>query len=348
MEHRKFSFTGTHKEIGQQVGELYKKWGLSFSSNSPTENFYDEQLKIYEKYYPKYLEFLEGVAKGIGEDKDRVFKISLTIFLSVAKEIASNQCSCFAINAKSGVLIGRNYDWLEASEKYSSVISYNFTDHPSFNLMGVTDMGTHTPGAKVSKSQLVLLLEDAWNEKGLYIELNGAPGEKTGLGISTPHVVQLVAEEYDDIDKAISTLEEIPVPNSKIFTLADRKGNFAVVEKSLERGTRVRRSKNFIIATNHFNHPDLTPRNSAILKQEPPHSSFPRYHYLETNLKKFNGDLSFDETENVLSKPPALQNWRGIENGDILTLWTLSLNLTKNKYKVKLSPLSPKPIKISN
>lgn len=348
MEDRKFSFSGTHKEIGEQVGEFYKKWGLSFSFVSPAEHLYEKQLKTYQKYYPDYLEFLEGVAKGSGKDKDKVVRLSLTIFLSLAKELASNQCSCFAINTKSGVLVGRNYDWLEASEKYSSMISYNFTDCSSFNLNGITDMGSHEPGATIKRSQTVILLDDAWNDKGLYVEINGAPGKKVGMGISVPQVVQLISEKCSDIEKAISILEEIPIPNSKIFTIADKSGHFAVVEKSLEKGTKVRRSNDLIIATNHFNHPDLISKNSEMFEELPFHSSFARYHYLETNLEKLKSSLTFGQVETFLDKPPVLQNWRGIDKGDVLTLWILSLNLTKDKYRVKFAPLTSSPVEIHN
>lgn len=343
---KKLAFEGTHEEIGQQVGLLYKKWHHSYSFMPPLANqYYSNQLKIYEEFYPEYLNFLSGLSKGLGVNKDKIFKFNLTIFLSVASEIASNQCSVFEVHSQGKVLIGRNYDWLESSEKNSKFIFYKFSDRSSFNLNGISDMGTWKPGVLVDNSQFVLLLEDAWNEKGLYIELNGAPGKKTDIGISTPHVVQLIAEQCETVEQALPILERIPVPNSKIFTLADKNGNLAVVEKSLEKGTRVRTSKKSLIATNHFISPDLVSENSHLFQETLFHSSFARYNYLEANL---NNNLTFEQIDSLLNEPPMLQNWRGIDRGDVLTIWTLSLSLGDSKYKIKFAPLDKDPVEISN
>ncbi len=348
MNDRKLAFKGTHDEIGEQVGLLYKRWHHSYSFMPPlAERYYSKQLEIYEEFYPEYLIFLSGLSKGLGLNKDKIFKFNLTIFLSLAEKIAANQCSVFAVHNQGKVLVGRNYDWLESSEKNSKFISYKFTDRSSFNLDGISDMGTWKPGVLVDSSQFVLLLDDAWNEKGLYIGLNGGPGKKTGVGISNPHIIQLITEQCETVEQALPILERIPVPNSKIFILADKNGNLAVVEKSIEKGTRIRTSKQLVIATNHFINPDLASENSHLFQETPFHSSFARYNYLEANLAKLNGRLTFEQIGSLLDKPPILQNWRGIDKGGVLTLWTLSLNLTGNKYKIKFAPLDHNSVEIN-
>ena len=90
MNERVLKFKGTHKEIGEQVGLLYKKWGHDYSYLPPfADDFYPKQIKIYEKFYPQHLDFLTGVAKGLRINKDIIFKFSLTIFLSVGHKTAN-------------------------------------------------------------------------------------------------------------------------------------------------------------------------------------------------------------------------------------------------------------------
>src|SRR5579871_2416233 len=116
MDKRNLLFKGSHKEIGRQVGELYKQCGKKELYIPPFINeYYHKQLEIYQKYFPAYLEFLEGVSQGLEIDKDIVLQSYLTGFLQVASEKkVNNKCSTFALKNDNGVFIGRNYDWHEA------------------------------------------------------------------------------------------------------------------------------------------------------------------------------------------------------------------------------------------
>lgn len=348
MNQRVLKFKGTHREIGEQVGLLYKKWGHTYSYLPPfADRYHPQQLKTYEKFYPQYLNFLTGLAKGLGIDKDKMIKISLTIFLAPVYAIVERRCSTFAVHNNQGVLVGRNYDWLEASEQHSKFLQYDYTDRTSFSIKGISDMGTWKSGKLVGPEEFVLMTEDAWNEN-FYIGLNGAPGKKKNIGISTPHVVQLIAEQCQKVDEALSILEKIPIPNSQIYTLADKKGNLAVVEKSLERGIKVRKSTKFIIATNHFNHKDLVSLNAMMFEKVPFHSSFSRYHYLESHLINKWNDLDFRSINSLMNKPPVVQNWRGIKNGDVMTIWQLALNLKKGESDIVFAPLTNQKQVITN
>jgi predicted choloylglycine hydrolase len=76
MSDRSLSFSGSHKEIGHQVGELYKSWGKreAFVPVS-ADRYFDTQLSIYQKYFPSYLDYLAGVAEGMGVDTDTMIKM---------------------------------------------------------------------------------------------------------------------------------------------------------------------------------------------------------------------------------------------------------------------------------
>jgi predicted choloylglycine hydrolase len=336
---RKLVIRGSHKEVGEQIGLQYKEWGKKEVFIPPLINdYYQKQRELYEKFFPLYIEYLDGVAEGLGIDTDLVLKSYLAGFLHVANK-PDNKCSVFALKNDNGVFVGRNYDWLEASEKHSKMLHFEFTDNSSNNITGVSDMGTWEWGMLVGSEKFVFIFDEAWNEHGLYIALNGAPGKKKDIGISTPHVVQLIAEQCKTTEEAVSLLTKIPTPDSKTFTIADKNGKFAVVEKSLEKGTKVRESNDFIIATNHFMHPELESENAQIFDDVPFHSTFPRYAYLEYNLPQLKGTIDLPKIHDLMSKPPVLQNWRGKENGDALTIWINALNLRNLEYRIQFAPL---------
>jgi predicted choloylglycine hydrolase len=332
---------GSHKEIGEQIGNLYRKWGKKKVKIPPfAGTYYRQQLDIYKRYFPLYLEYLKGISTGLGIPEATVLKSYLTGFLDFSHNQTAHKCSVFGLKNNGGIIVGRNYDWLEASEKVSMLITVEFTDGSAHNFTGVTDMGTWEVGKRASSDRFMIVFDDGWNDQGLYIALNGAPGtNKPDVRMCTPHVVQAVLEQCKTTEDAVELLKKIPVNKSKIFMLADKKGHFAVVEKSSVRGTFVRESRDVIFSTNHFNHRKLLAENLSIFRSIPFHSTFARYHYLQYALEKDKAIMNIDRTVKLLSKPPILQNWRGVENGDSMSIWTYGLNLTTHKYKIIFAPL---------
>lgn len=340
MNDRSLYFKGTHREIGRQVGEQYKKWGKKeVYIPKFAGHYFKKQLSIYEKYFPKYIEYLEGIALGLNILKDKVLLSYLTGFLHSARTKPKNNCSVFVIKNNFGVLIGRNYDWLESSEKISSLLTYKYTDDSVNSFTGITDMATWEMGKFVPTDKFVIMIDDAWNEKGLYIALNGAPGNGKDFGMCLPHLIQCIIENCDNTAEAIKLISNIPIDDPKIFTIADRNNNFAVVERSHEKGTFIRQSNDYIFTTNHFNHLKLISENLSIFDQIPFHSTFARYHFLEYYLRKEKNRLNLDSIIKLLNKPPLTQNWRGIKNGDIMTIWTYGLNLSTQKYFIEFAPI---------
>lgn len=339
MNKRLLEFKGSHREIGQQVGEQYRKWGKrEVYIPSFADSVYAKQLACYQKFFPQYLVYLEGVSEGLGISKDKVIKSYLTGFLNSSAGY-KNECSALVVKNKNGVLIGRNYDWRSAAEEIASMLRYDFTDGSTNSFMAITDMATWKIGQKIESYEFVIITEDAWNDQGLYVSSNGGPENKLYLGMCSPHLTQCIVEQCGTVDQAIKLIEKIPLTESKIFTLADRNGSMAVVEKSIEKGTYVRKSKDFIFATNHYNSPALILENLSIFPTVPFHSTFSRYHYLEYNLLENGKSFDLEKVIALLVKPPTAQNWRGLENGDTVTVWTLALDLGATEYIVEFAPL---------
>lgn len=342
MNNRKLSFSGSHKDVGQQVGELYRTWGRTSVVIPPSADmYYAEQLSTYEKYFPEYLQFLEGVALGLQVSKDDMIRSCVTAFLPMAfSNKEPHKCSVFAIKSGTKVFVGRNYDWREASEECSKLYSVDYTDKPECSFVALTDLATWKMGGKPNPADFWIYTDEAWNNHGLFMCLNGAPDEGHGLGLSSGHTIQLIIEKCKTTQEALDLLYSLPLDSSKIFTIADKHGDFAVVEYKVGQELYVRRSDSLIFATNHYNHAELLLDNEQLFENVPFHSTFGRYHYLETKLKKYNDSLNLDLIHNFMGKPPVLQNWRGKNNGDTLTIWILALDLTSGVFKVKFAPLT--------
>ena len=202
-------------------------------------------------------------------------------------------------------------------------------------------MGTFEIGAKPDLSQGILLLEDCWNEFGLYVGLNARLESDYGYGLCTPHVCQLACEKCKTTEEALNLIAEIPVPDPKVYIVADKSGHFAVVEKTANGITKIIENKKSLISTNHYLHQDLMGLNEQIFAKIPFHSTFARYHYLESKLLNHFDEMNLEKAKNIMSVPPVLQNWRETSQGDIVTIWTLCINLKDGEYDLIFAPLNP-------
>lgn len=341
----KIQFSGSHKEIGIQIGQLYNLWGKKEVFIPPFANeYYISQLKTYQKFFPAYMDYLEGIAEGMGLPKDKIFLSYLTGYLHVARVAPNNRCSTFAVKNDNGVFIGRNYDWRQSSEANSKIATFDFSDKSANSFTGISDMATWRLDEKADPKEFLVMVDDAWNNKGLYICLNGAPGKRTVTGMCTPHVVQLIAERCGSTKEAVDLIIQIPITEPKIFTIADKSGCLAVVEKPVDKETKVRISDSQIIATNHFNHKDLLLDNKEIFVNVPFHSTFARYRYIETMFLEYP-NLNFKDIFPIMDRPPVIQNWR---DEDVVTCWICALNVKTRQYEVHLSPLGDRQIIKSN
>lgn len=336
----RLNFSGTHKEIGQQIGRLYRSWGKK-ELHVPTIDgaVYEQQLVIYRQYFPMYLEWLEGVAVGAGFHKDDTLKSYISGFLNL-KSRPRNTCSVFGLHKNGKVYIGRDYDWRAASEESSEQLSVQFTDG-SYSFTGLTDMATWAVGAPADRSSYVVVSEDAWNEHGLFVCINGAPGLSADMGMSCLHIVQATIEQCRNTAEAVELITKIPCNDPKLFTVVDKSGDMAVIEKPTHREAVVVRSNEQVIATNHFQSEALFADNAQIFEHVPFHSTFARYAYLKASLARLD-EPKIEQIRDIILRPPVIQNWRGVENGDTVTVWTEALELVSGENKIILAPLKSK------
>lgn len=335
---QQLTFTGTHFEIGKQIGDTYKNWGRhKLYANSTNEKIYKKQLILYKRFFPLYLEWLKGIAVGSDFDENQVTRTFLTEFLNLDGH-PSTTCSVFSVHRNNKVFVGRNYDWREAAEESTHQLSIHFTDESTYSYTALSDMGVWEIGKKASSHDYTVLIEDAWNERGLFVCQNGAPGNNRVTGMSSLHIIQAVVEQCATTEEAIALITAIPCNEPKIFTIVDASGNMAVIEKPTDYPTQVQRSDSQIVATNHYQSDALKRHNAELFEDLPFHSTFARYAYLETFIKILD-TIGTAEIKSGLLKPPVLQNWRGVDNGDYITAWIEILELSNLESDVCIAPL---------
>ena len=273
---------------------------------------------------------------GAGFNRDDTVKSYTAGFLDLVSRPRSN-CSVFGLHKNGEVYIGRDYDWRAASEEISKQLSVQFTDR-AYSFTALTDMGTWKMGAPGDQSSYVVVPEDAWNEHGLFVCINGAPGLSASTGMSCLHIVQAAIEQCKTTAEATEFITKVPCNDPKLFTVIDKSGDMAVIEKPAHKQAVVVRSDKQVIATNHFQSEELFADNTQIFENVPFHSTFGRYAYLEANLAQLD-EPSIEKIRNIILRPPVIQDWRGTENGDTVTVWAEALELVGGEVEILLAPL---------
>lgn len=335
---RQLSFTGSHFEIGKQIGIQYKEWAKKelFAPKISGAGF-QTQLGIYQEFFPNYIEWLRGIAEGAGFDEQLTLRSYLAGFLDLSTR-PRNTCSALGLHKDGKVFVGRNYDWREAAEISAKKVSVTFPDSSAYGFTALSDMSVWQMNTPADESKYVIVPDDAWNEHGLFVCLNGAPGSSRSTGMSCVHIIQAVAEQCASTQEAIEFITKAPCNDPKIFTVIDRSGDMAVIEKPTDAPAQVIRSRECVIATNHFQSAALKIRNAEIFEHIPFHSTFGRQAYLETCIAGL-AEPTWQNISNIIARPPVMQNWRGIE-GDTMTVWTEVLELTSLQEKIAFAPLA--------
>ena len=120
-------FQGNYKEIGIQLGKIYKRNGKFFKTENINKKLYNKQLSYYKKFYPELLEELSGIAMGGNYDYEEVVYDSIVGEINWYKNKSRPSCTIFGVKNKFGTFIGRNYDWypktIASMYKMKSIIS---------------------------------------------------------------------------------------------------------------------------------------------------------------------------------------------------------------------------------
>ena len=322
-------FQGNFFEIGKQQGKLYKKNGMTFDGVKVDDDLFKKQLQIYEKYYPELLVEFKGMANGGNFNEDKLIYKFITgeIFYYINKLRLDKACTIFGYKIKNNLYVGRNYDWLQETEKIFGV--YKLINPKRNSFVAVSDMGISNPaGAKLK--YLYYNADDAINDKGLFIGLTFAYTNKWSYGLVCIHLIKLIAETCETVNDALKVFEKVPLSDPKNFFIADKYGDMAIVEHTSKKFKVLYPKDDVLIQTNHFVDPELA-KEDLVLKQKPTHNTYLRFYETLQNINIEKNDFNQESIIKILGKKGSYtcQN-----SPDLKTIWTLALDMTNKKYRI--------------
>lgn len=323
------TFKGNFFEIGKQLGKIYRKNGLNLNKVNIDSKLFRNQLKIYRKYYPELLEEFEGIAEAGNYDKDKLIYKFITGEILWYKNFIGLEkgCTIFGLKNKNGFFIGRNYDWHPVIEKVFQVYKVINLQRNSF--IAITDMGIGR-AAEANPKHFVYTVDDAINDKGLFIGITFAFNDKWSYGISSIHMTKLIMESCSKVNDAIDVFSNVPLCCPKNFFIADKKGNMAVVEHTSKKFKVINPTNNLLVHTNHYIDPELS-FEDTILIHRPKHSSFLRYYETIQRINQEKEKFTLSDVINILGDTDSCTCQK---LSHIKTVWSLALDMKKRRYKL--------------
>jgi predicted choloylglycine hydrolase len=199
--------------------------------------FAKQCAEIVEQYAPELLEELRALGEAAGLDYDVLLTLTLTAPFD-PDEI--HACTVLAVlperTADGRPIVGRNYDYFhDVSEE------------------GATTYRTYPEGryASVGDCDIWVGREDGLNEAGLFVGQAAffVPGVQPGLTFWL--IGRMVLDRCATVDEGLALIRDVPHASSFTYLLADRSGQAAVVEPTIE-GVEVRYSEDgLLVMTNH-------------------------------------------------------------------------------------------------
>ncbi len=358
------TFSGNFFEIGKQQGKIYAKNKMSFKHVKIDKELYKKQLTIYKKFYPELLSEFEGMAQAGNFDKDKLIYQFITAELRCyrdwfeletdidsmsdnvhdktnilnrsnnvsklnlsQKQTPGKACTIFGYKKDGKLFVGRNYDWLPKTEKIFTTYTLKNPERNSF--IAVTDGGYGSEAGNDIKN-VFYNVNDAINNKGLFIGLTFAYNDKWSYGLSCVHICKLIAETCSTVKDAIKVFEKIPVCCPKNFFIADKNGDMIVIEHTSQQFKILYPKNDILIQTNNYIDAELAKEDTA-LKSLSIHNTFIRYHETFQRIHLYENKFNINKIITILGKKGTYvcQNFPGIK-----TIWTLALDMTNKKYKL--------------
>ncbi len=321
-------FKGSYFEIGKQQGEIYKSNGSDLKNVKVNKRIIESQLKAYQRHYPKLLEEIEGIAVGGNFDKEKLLQIYLAgeIEWYTKRFKMPLHCTIIGIKNKNGVFVGRNLDWLPITEKVMGVYKREGSD--CYKFLAVTDMNIGS-SENVKYKFLFYNTIDVINEKGLFVGINFAYGNSWSYGLSWRDISKLIAETCSTVDEALQVFKKVPLSAPKNFFIADKNGDMVVVEHNSNKYKILYPKDGVLIHTNHYIDPELV-KEDKVLIELPWHNTFIRYYEALQKINFIKEKLEMSDIIKILGNPKSYI----CQNHEIRTIWTLALDMKRQKYKL--------------
>lgn len=230
-------------EAGRAIGAIVKNHDVLQLLETMTRPQIDteEMEKMFSSVAPHLIDEMKGIAEELQIPYSRATALFSGYDVPKLKALG-----CTALMTDRYYV--RNYDF--SPEFYDGL----FVLHQSRQAL-----------ATAGYSLQVLGRHDGVNEKGLTAGLHFVSLEGYRPGVSSWTAVRMVLDCCSTVDDAVQLLKEIPHVACYNFSLADEKGNLAVVEASPEQIT-VHQDPSFLSCVNHFRDPSMQKKNRPMIE----------------------------------------------------------------------------------
>jgi len=316
-------FKKSHYEAGFNFGRLLYNKGKIISNNhtfkitEERKKFANNCLPIYEKYYPEVLEEIKGLAEG----QNGSYKDFYTFLFSMYCFQFDNHCTCMSFRNKENIILGRNSDFLVSLEKLYMNCLYQLDNVYAFN----------------GNTTAFIEMEDGINEYGLAVGLTFIYPTITKEGFNAGMLIRYLLEKCKTTEEAIKKLKKLPIASQQTLTIADSKGNIAVVECNCNNVEVIKPNKNynFVVASNEFNSGKMLKYNNYNVDNW---RARERYLVAFNSLKEYNNKLSLELVMDILSgKHGFMCEYDRKTDAD--TVWSVIYDIKNKKvYRVEGNP----------
>lgn len=277
---------GTHYDAGLKWGALLRKNGKrldhcpTFELTEDTFAFAQACRAEYEKYFPEVLDEIRGIADGNGVPQET---LQAMLFSMYCFEL-TNHCTCFAFSTGEETVLARNSDFLVSLEKSNMNCLYSLEGGYAFN----------------GNTTAFVQMEDGVNEYGLAAGLTFVYPHLRAPGLNAGMLLRCLLEKCRTTAEAIEALHRLPIASAQTLTIADKKGDIAVVEcnPTAIEVIRPRPGEFFVATANNFSSEKMRPyRNPDIDDWR----SDERCHTAKTALSQAGGCIDVPFAKNLLS-----------------------------------------------
>ncbi|MEM3617681.1 MAG: C45 family peptidase [Candidatus Bathyarchaeia archaeon] len=275
MYHPRLS--GTYYEMGFKHGRFMRRICYKPPKLPGERQKFAKECEIeVKRVFPEILEEFQGFADGCG-----VSYKELTAFIFTIGAEKHSSCSIFAASTPSPIL-GRNYDFYYEYKKYAETCLAM----------------PRNAYWSVGNSTVFIGREDGLNECGLAVAMSTVRIKEFKPGINWFIAVRAILDKCSTVTEATKFLLNTKFSTGNNYLLVDISGDMVVVEASPQK-VRVRKSEqSFLVATNHFMHPDM--RDMENIGERPP-TSMRRYNRIMEIIGHNDGRVTTKSAKTILA-----------------------------------------------
>jgi len=264
---------GSYEQMGRQHGRSLKQAGLDLPPPDPKMLRFARQCEgLVGQFAPELLDELHGLAEASEVDYDTLLTVTLTAPYDASEvpveDVPAAGCTVLAVLPERTVdgrpIVGRNYDFFhDVSEE------------------GATTYRTYPEGryASLGNCDIWVGREDGLNEAGLFVGQAAFFMQGLQPGLPFWFVVRLILDRCATVEEGLALITRLPHAASWTYLLADRAGQAAVVEPTVE-GIAARYPEDgLLVMTNHAVCREWAGREAFV-----PPDSHPRYRRLREML----------------------------------------------------------------